>query len=369
MITTGSKHFFGIGTVLILVAICYLVGTEVEFNGSIVLFFVGGAFVVLGIVTSYTRDAEVDAPAVQSASAADVEGLRSGGTATAATLWPLLGAVGVIVTILGLVLDKRVFLGGVLLLAAATVEWAVQGWADRASGDPAYNASVRARLMHPFEFPILGAAAVVLVIFGFSRVMLAVNEHAAIWVFVGVGALVLVVAAVLSVRPRIPKGLMVGVLVLGAAVAIVAGIVGAAHGEREIEAGVQEGNEGRTSNVVGDKSNSLAVRLQAGADKLPNLVMPKGVTIALLFDNETDGPRRLVIDTGATANAAPATTTTAAEGQEPAAATAPPVFRTDFIGEGKTQFLPVTMPKSGSYTYRTEAGDGVDVVTGTLTVP
>jgi hypothetical protein len=367
MITTGSKHFFGIGTVLILAAICYLVGTEVEFNGSIVLFFVGGAFVVLGIVTSYTRDAEVDAPAVQSASAADVEGLRAGGRATAASMWPLLGALGVIVTILGLVLDKRVFLGGVMLMAAATVEWAVQGWADRASSDPAYNASIRGRLMHPFEFPILGALAVGLMIFGFSRVMLAVNEHAAVFVFIGVGAVVLAVAAVLSVKPRIPRGLLVTVLAVGAVAAIVAGVVGAAHGEREIEAGVQEGNEGKTSNVVGDKSNSLTVRLTAGTDKLPNLVMPRGVTIALLFDNEEDGPRRLVIETGST----PSTTAeaNAPEGQTPPPATTPTVFRTDFIGEGKTQFLPVTMPKPGSFTYRTEAGDGVSVVTGTVTVP
>jgi hypothetical protein len=252
-------------------------------------------------------------------------------------------------------------------MAAATVEWAVQGWADRASGDPAYNASIRGRLMHPFEFPILGAAAVALVIFGFSRVMLAVNEHAAIWVFIGVGALVLAVAAILSVRPRIPRGLLAGVLVLGVVVAIVAGVIGAAHGEREIEAGVQEGTEGKTSNIVGDKSNSLTVRLAPGTEKLPNLVLPKGVTIALLFDNETDSPRRLVIETASTPS--DNAEAKAPEGQTPAPATAARVFQTDFIKEGKTQFLPVTMPKSGSFTYRTEAGDGVDVVTGTLTVP
>jgi hypothetical protein len=366
MITTGSKHFFGIGAVLILAAICYLVGTEVEFNGSIVLFFVGGAFVVLGIVTSYTRDAEVDAPAVQAASAADVEGVRAGVTATAASIWPLLGALGVIVTLLGLVLDERVFIAGVLLMAAATVEWAVQGWADRASADPAYNASIRARLMHPFEFPILGAAAVGLMIFGFSRVMLAVNEHAAVWVFIGVGAFVLAVAAVLSVKPRLPRGLLATVLIVGAVAAIVAGVIGAAHGEREIEAGVQEGTEGRTTNIVGAKSNSLTVKLTPGADKLPSLVLPRGVTIALLFDNEQDGPRRMVIET-----ASPPSSTAegnAPEGQTPAPATAPTVFRTDFIREGKTQFLPVTMPKAGTFTYRTEAGDGVDVVTGTVTV-
>src|SRR4051794_38258681 len=275
MITTGSKHFFGIGAVLILAAICYLVGTEVEFNGSIVLFFAGGAFVVLGIITSYTRDADLEAPAVSSGSAADVEGLRAGGTGTAPSLWPVLAAFGVIVTILGLVLDRRVFIAGVLLMGAAVVEWAVQGWADRASSDPAYNASIRGRLMHPFEFPFLGAAAVALVIFGFSRVMLAVNEHAAIWVFIGVGAIVLTVAALLSIRPRIPRGLLFGTLVLGAVVAVVAGIIGAAHGEREIEAGVQEGTGGRTSNIVGDKSNALTLTLTPDTTKLPDVVIPR----------------------------------------------------------------------------------------------
>jgi hypothetical protein len=366
MITTGSKHFFGIGAVLILAAICYLVGTEVEFNGSIVLFFVGGAFVVLGIVTSYTRDAEVDAPAVPSASAADVEGLRAGSLITAATIWPLLAAFGVVVTVLGLVLDRRVFVAGVLVMAAATVEWAVQGWADRATGDPAYNASIRARLMHPFEFPILGTAAVGLLIFGFSRVMLAVNEHAAVFVFIGVGALVLAVAAILSVRPRLPRGLVAAVLVIGAVAVLVAGIIGAAHGEREIEAGAQEGVEGKTSNVVADKSNAITVALKAGQDKLPNLVIPRGVTVSLLFDNEETGPRRMVIDTAST----PSSTAeaNAPEGQTPAPATAERIYRTDFIGAGKTQYLPVTLPKAGTFTYRTEAGDGVSVVTGTITV-
>ena len=46
------------------------------------------------------------------------------------------------------------------------------------------------RLMQPFEFPILGALAVGLVVFGFSRVMLSLTKNAAVVVFIVVARLV-----------------------------------------------------------------------------------------------------------------------------------------------------------------------------------
>src|SRR5207244_3133594 len=112
----------------------------------------------------------------------DAEGVARG-PRVSPSVWPIIGAFGAGLIVIGLVYDRRWFIGGLLVLVATTVEWAVQAWSDRASDDPEYNARARARVMHPLEFPIFGALAVGLVIFGFSRVMLAIPKNAAVVAF------------------------------------------------------------------------------------------------------------------------------------------------------------------------------------------
>ena len=58
------------------------------------------------------------------------------------------------------------------MLLAATAEWMVQAWSERASADQAYNTEVRERIALPLEFPILAAVGVGVIIYSFSRVML-----------------------------------------------------------------------------------------------------------------------------------------------------------------------------------------------------
>ena len=118
-------------------------------------------------------------------------------------MWPIIGAFGA-----GLIVDRAGRTTGAGSSAASscsiatTIEWAVQAWSDRASDDPEYNARVRGRLHAPARVPDPRCAwPSVLVIFGFSRVMLAIPKSAAVGVFIGLGALVLVVAAILS-TPR-----------------------------------------------------------------------------------------------------------------------------------------------------------------------
>ena len=57
---------------------------------------------------------------------------------------------------IGMALDTRLFIVGLVVVGLSVVEWAVQSWADRASADPVYNDRVRGRLMHPLEFPVAG---------------------------------------------------------------------------------------------------------------------------------------------------------------------------------------------------------------------
>ena len=67
----------------------------------------------------------------------------------------------------------------------------VHGWSERASADPAYNAGLRKRMLHPLEFPVLGAAGLAAIIYSFSRIMLWIDKSGGPVVFVIAGALVL----------------------------------------------------------------------------------------------------------------------------------------------------------------------------------
>ena len=369
MFTTGSKLYFGIAGLAFVAGVVYWYSTDLEFLGTIVLFSVAVVAVFLGAVIIAFRDADVGAAVVEATSAADAEGY-GGGPRVSSSIWSNVGAFGVALATIGLVYDRRWFLGGVAVLVATTIEWAVQAWSDRASDDPEYNRRIRGRLMHPLEFPILGALAVGLVIFGFSRIMLAIPKNGAVGAFIGLGALVLAVAAVLSKPRKIPGALLASVLVLGGAGILAAGIVGASRGERSelVHHEEETGPEKKTSNAVGDKASVAAtITLETGASSLPELTLPRSAPSNLLFVNDADVPRQLVVEAG--------TEPKLDEKGQPAkdangnAITVPITFHTDYIGSGKSQVLTVTMPTPGSFEYRAQAGDNVDVISGKVVVP
>ncbi len=70
--------------------------------------------------------------------------------------WALAAGFGAALAGIGMALDTRLFIVGLVIVGLSVVEWAVQSWADRASTDPVYNDRVRGRLMHPLEFPVAG---------------------------------------------------------------------------------------------------------------------------------------------------------------------------------------------------------------------
>ena len=102
------------------------------------------------------RDADPDATAALQAS--DV--LPEVAPPASASPWPMVGAFGLVVTALGLVVGPGLFVLGLVLLAVTAIEWAVQVWADRATGDPEVNRAIRNRLMAPLEIPV-GAVLVI----------------------------------------------------------------------------------------------------------------------------------------------------------------------------------------------------------------
>lgn len=369
MFTTGSKFFFGLSAAAFLAGLVYWFDTNLDFFGVIVLLSLGITAAFVGGVVIAFRDANLDAPVVEAASPADAEG-RSRGPRVSPSMWPLIGAFGVGLVAIGLVYDRRWFLGGLVVLIATTIEWVVQAWSDRASDDPEYNARVRARLLHPLEFPILGLLAVGLVIFGFSRVMLAIPKSAAVGVFVGLGALVLVIAAILSTPRKVSGAALSVVLVLGGVGVLTAGVVGASTGERdELHNHVEEtGPDKNTSNAVADKSSVAANIVVTPEGMTPTEInLPRSAALNLLFTNQDTVPRQLVVEAGEQpklqADGQPATDANGTAIMEPIE------FRSDYIGGGKAIVLNVKMPKPGIFTFKTQTGDDLGVTEGKVVVP
>ena len=56
------------------------------------------------------------------------------------------------------------------MIAVVIVEWTVKVWADRRTGDPEVNRSIRNRMMAPVEIPGVALLIIAFVILGLSRV-------------------------------------------------------------------------------------------------------------------------------------------------------------------------------------------------------
>jgi hypothetical protein len=245
MITTGSKFFYALAGLLVLAAIVYGYSTGGDNVGPLSLGYKGsigdvvgytlliGAAVAsafLGFTTTAFRDADPEA-------GADLLGTDAPPvpTAPATSYWPVVGAFGAALAVIGVVLNNVFFVAGLIVLGAVALEWTMQAWADRATGGPAVNREIRNRVMLPLEVPVAGALIVGVVIVGYSRVFLAVSAANAVWVALGVAALIFFVGTALAAQPRIRTDLIAGLLVVGAVVTIGVGIVAAVSGERDFE--------------------------------------------------------------------------------------------------------------------------------------
>ncbi|MEY4340307.1 MAG: hypothetical protein RLZ14_2157, partial [Actinomycetota bacterium] len=227
MFTTGSKLFFGATALSFAGALLFGIttGGPTGLLGTIGLLSVGVVFAFLAGINFFNRDGNVSAmePGIErTAPAAQPPVNRS--------IWPLVAAVGVGGIVVGSVSRPVVFKVAVVVLLAAIVEWMVQGWAERASADAAFNDSIRKRILHPLEFPILATVVVGGVLYGFSRIMLTINKDAGRWVFIGLGAIVVAAGFVIAGKRGMSKTTIAGVTTVGAVALLGVGVVSALQG-------------------------------------------------------------------------------------------------------------------------------------------
>ncbi|HSL56840.1 MAG TPA: cytochrome c oxidase subunit 4 [Acidimicrobiales bacterium] len=254
MVTIGSKLFFGLSAFFVLAALVYGFSTGSQINGVLsaglaggigeplgysLLLFLAGISLGLGVVTSVFRDADPEAQA----EVVGVDVVPEVTAPTHASAWPVVGAFGAGVLIVGLVVEPILTWLGLAMLVATAVEWTMSNWADRATGDPAVNRTIRNRLMQPIEIPAIAAFGIAVFVLAISRVLLAVDKVGATVLFGVAATVILVVASLLAMKPQVSRSLLTAILLLGGVALIAGGVAGLAAGEREFEIHGEHGDD------------------------------------------------------------------------------------------------------------------------------
>lgn len=243
MFTTGFKFFFGLFAAFCAAALVYGYTTGGDHVGPLSLGWKGGvgdhigygvlvalaaASLTISLVLVSFRDADASAQA-------DLQNLAEVMTDQPVTagFWPVVASFGVGATALGLVLHPMVFVLGLALLALSLVEWTMDAWADRATGDTAANRELRNRIMAPIEIPVVGALAVGVIVIAASRILLTVSQLQAVTVAGVVSAVILVGAWVYVARPGLGRRLVRVLGPVAALLLVIGGVLAAVAGERD----------------------------------------------------------------------------------------------------------------------------------------
>ena len=258
MLTTGFKLYFGmcVGALVAAVTFGYTTGgnntgpLSLGWKGSVgnhtgylILVGVAASCGFLGLLLVAFRDADPRA-AAELLGVDQVPAQRP----TQPSYWPIVSMFGVAAVLLGLVLSSAVFVIGLALLLVVAIEWTMQAWADRATGDPVVNRELRDRVMQPIELPVVAALAIVAVPLGASRVFLSSSRIGAVWVAGIVATAVLAIGVLVALRPRLSRNIVAGIVLVGGLAFITAGITAAAIGEREFHhehGGTEQPAEGK----------------------------------------------------------------------------------------------------------------------------
>ena len=230
MFKTGSKLFLGLSGFAAFNLVAYVIFVERLAIGGVALSLVFAALTGLSAIVLLINEG-------------DNERQPRDAALIGASLWPLTTVVGIVLLILGLIVAQIYFILGVVVVLAALAEWLVQAWSESASDDPAHNESARQRLLHPIEFPVIATLGLGVVIFSFSRIMLAISKSAGAVSFIVAASLVLLIGALFALRPALKPALVRSICVSAAVGIVAGGIAGAGIGLRsDLAEAAEEGH-------------------------------------------------------------------------------------------------------------------------------
>ena len=377
MFTTGSKLFIGASVVAVVAAITFGVSYDGDpaWTSAVALIGVSIALIFMMIVNFWVRDSNVGA--MQSDA---LVGSAAAQARPANSMWPVVGALGAALTVLGVVATPVVFKGGITIMLVALFEWLIHNWADRASADRRFNAGVRGRLLHPLEFPVLAAVGLGVVIYSFSRIMLWLSKETGPLVFVVVAALITVGGFLFASKANLRTTVTAGICAVAALGLVGTGAVMAVDGERSIEEFPTATNEPsicsdpeatyadkKGSQTVGAKSNVAAtVILNSDLDLYAQSIglgeytrevtLPRSNPSHVMFRNLSDTTVRLTANMGAFQSVVNGTTIVDK-----------PVTCTTLVKPGGQQFMTLTFTKSSNqsidpYTFTVPGVEGTSVL-------
>lgn len=324
MLTTGSKLFLGATTLAVVAAVVYgfSVGGSAGWLGTIGLLSASVVFAFLFAINYYAHDGNVSAMSENATAEAPAAQPPVGRSA-----WPVMVGLALGAIAVGAQSKPIVLKAGVVLLLAASVEWMVQAWSERASADTEYNAGLRKRMLHPLEFPLLATAGLAAVIYSFSRIMLWIDKSGGPVVFIIAGALVLFGGFLFASKPTLKKSVVAGVCTIVALGVVSTGAVMAVDGQRTIEkhpttsadngAACSLAEEGTGTQAEVDEKGSQAVASKAGIGitvvlengkltahelglpgTLDTVTVSRGNIVNVIFKNRDPEARRLTVNMG-----------------------------------------------------------------------
>lgn len=351
MFKVGSKLFLGLTGFSALTLVAYLIFVERLALGGVALSMVFATLVGLSAVVIIVNDGDNE---VQPRDASLVR----------ASMWPLVTVAGVVLLILGLVVAQVYFIFGIVVVLAALTEWLVQAWSESASDDAAHNDSARRRLLHPIEFPVIATLGLGVIIFAFSRIMLAISKSAGAVAFMVLSSLVLLVGAIVALRPALKSAIVSGICVVGAVGIVAGGIAGQGAGLRsDLVEAAEEGHythrecgeekskyfDKKAMKTLSLRTNPVAIiELRDGVlsavmtgfnEPQKSVSVPRGNPVTFIFRNFDAAERRMVASLGA-AMGTGAESSSEKEGHSNANETC-----TQLIPQGAEQALTITYAK------------------------
>jgi hypothetical protein len=312
MFSTGFKYFLGVTVLSVAALIMSLfVLDQLAIAGVSISMLIAVTALLAGIAVA-TRDGQTTTATPDSSKELVTQ-----------SMWPLVTSIGVVLLALGLVISSLVFFSGLVVVLAALAEWMVQSWSERASKDTNYNALARKRILNPIEFPVLAALGLGVVIYSFSRIMLAVDKSTGALLFIVLGSVVLIAGILFVLKPNLNRSLVAAICALGAVGIFATGILSATTGMREEL--VEAAAEGHFSHAeCGPEESKYFDKLAEGTLSLRSSVSAtvvyqdgelianvqgvngaqKSITVAsanptnIVFRNATQGEFRLVAHLG-----------------------------------------------------------------------
>lgn len=316
MFTPGSRYFLGITGLSAVSAVLYMFLINPSDIGSVALF---GMLLSGGLIAGFsffTRDGD---------SATTADAVEAATRAPQSSFWPIVFALGIALTLLGVATHPIVFVLGITVIVAGGAEWTVQNWSERASADGEYNGSVRHRVFGALDYPGLAAVATGVIAYLFSRVMLTASKGGAAVIFIIVAAIIMGLGFVFARKPELRSKAIALSLTVGTLLLVVAGVASALAGERpqlakyakekpysaeNRECGAEESKyyDHHANNTVSLRSAVLAtvfvedgkVRAQMiGLKKdVDTITVPRSNATNIIFRNLDEEEHRLVVNLG-----------------------------------------------------------------------